>query len=85
MYEKAAALGDAAAMFNLGVLYENGRGVQRDLSEARRWFEKAAEAGDVTAMRNPLGSALPVLVPEAPAHTAPGTLARSFRAAIRSG
>ena len=51
-YEKAAAKGDASAMFNLGVLYHNGQGVAQDYAKAREWYEKAAAKGDESAMFN---------------------------------
>ena len=51
-YEKAAAKGDASAMFNLGVLYHNGQGVVQDYVKAREWYEKAAANGDASAMFN---------------------------------
>jgi hypothetical protein len=51
-YEKAAAKGDANAMFNLGVLYHNGQGVAQDYTKAREWYEKAAAKGDASAMFN---------------------------------
>ena len=51
-YEKAAAKGDASAMFNLGVLYHNGQGVAQDYTKAREWYEKAAAKGDASAMFN---------------------------------
>ena len=51
-YEKAAAKGDASAMFNLGVLYHNGQGVAQDYVKAREWYEKAAAEGDASAMFN---------------------------------
>src|SRR5262249_29651647 len=38
LYERAAAAGSAVSMNNLGVLYGNGRGVNRDYTEARRWY-----------------------------------------------
>jgi TPR repeat protein len=37
-------------MLRLGMLYEAGRGVERDYAEARRWYEKAADLGDWPAM-----------------------------------
>jgi len=51
-YEKAAAKGDASAMFNLGVLYHNGQGMAQDYVKARECYEKAAAAGDADAMFN---------------------------------
>ena len=40
-----AEKGDARAQFNIGYLYANGWGVQRDLAEAVKWYRKAAEQG----------------------------------------
>ena len=37
-------------MFNIGTLYDNGKGVQQDYAEAKRWYEKAAAAGLSNAM-----------------------------------
>ncbi|MFN3523590.1 MAG: peptidoglycan-binding protein [Phenylobacterium sp.] len=51
--KKAANLGHAPAQLYLGKLYEAGRfGVKKDLAEARRWTERAAEGGDRRAMHN---------------------------------
>lgn len=48
-----ANLGHAPAQFYLAKLYENGTGgVKKDLVEARRWTERAAEGGDPKAMHN---------------------------------
>ena len=52
LYRKAADLGYAIAQYNLGVCYENGRGVTRNYAEAVKWYTKAAEQGDVQAQRN---------------------------------
>jgi len=49
---KAAAAGNAEAMRNLGLLYQNGQGVAQDLSEAMKWYGKAADAGNMVAMYN---------------------------------
>ncbi|WP_408591282.1 hypothetical protein [Novosphingobium sp.] len=51
-YLQAAAMGYAAAMYNLGVLYENGQGVPQDYVQARRWYAQAAAKGDAVAMYN---------------------------------
>ncbi len=40
-----AAQGDAQAQFNLGVMYDNGKGVPQDYAEAIRWFRLAATQG----------------------------------------
>jgi localization factor PodJL len=50
---KAANLGYAPAEFYLAKLYETGEAsLKKDLGEARRWTERAAEAGDRKAMHN---------------------------------
>lgn len=50
---KAANQGYAPAQFYLAKLYENGEGgVSKDLTEARRWTERAAQGGDRKAMHN---------------------------------
>ena len=41
--------GDADAQFNLGFMYDNGRGVAQNDAEAVRWYRKAAEQGDAGA------------------------------------
>jgi len=37
-------------MMSLGFIYEVGQGVEADLDEARRWYERGAAAGDGIAM-----------------------------------
>ena len=50
---KSANLGYAPAEFFLAKLYENGEaGVKKDAVEARRWTQRAADAGDRKAMHN---------------------------------
>jgi len=50
---KSANLGYAPAQYKLSKLYENGQGgLRKDLAEARRWTERAAQAGDRLAMHN---------------------------------
>lgn len=44
--------GNAAARYNLGVLYDNGRGVAEDHAEAARWYRVAAEQGHAAAQNN---------------------------------
>ena len=41
LYEQACNGGDANGCFNLGVLYDNGQGVQQSQAKARRLYEKA--------------------------------------------
>ena len=48
-WKLAADQGFTRAAFNLGWMYENGRGVARDLAEAIRWYERAAAKGDEKA------------------------------------
>ncbi len=43
--------GDAGAMFNLGVCYDNGEGVAKDLKEAVRWYRAAADKGHADAKK----------------------------------
>ena len=35
-YRKAVAAGNALGMFNLGFMYENGRGIEKNVTEAIR-------------------------------------------------
>ena len=50
---KAANIGLPRAQFYLAKLYEVGEGgLKKDLVEARRWTERAATAGDASAMHN---------------------------------
>ncbi len=41
--------GSAAAQFLIGLMYEQGRGVPRDLAQAVMWYRRAAEQNDVYA------------------------------------
>ena len=47
-----AEQGDAAAQFNLGVIYDNGYGVEQSYKTAAKWYTLAAEQGDVSAQYN---------------------------------
>ena len=49
---QAAAQGDAAAQFNLGNMYKDGRGVRQDDAEAVRWYRQAAAQGYADAQAN---------------------------------
>ncbi len=44
-FKKAASMGDAAGYNNLGNLYENGEGVQKNLQRALEYHKKACELG----------------------------------------
>jgi localization factor PodJL len=48
--EQAALLGHPPAQLQLGELYKTGQGVNQDLSQARVWFRRAANGGNVLAM-----------------------------------
>jgi TPR repeat protein len=45
LYRKAAAQGNAKAMYNLGYMYHHGQGVVQDDATAEPWFQKAADKG----------------------------------------
>jgi TPR repeat protein/S1-C subfamily serine protease len=53
-----AEQGDAHAQYNLGIMYDEGRGVRQDYSEAVKWYRSAAEyrsavkRGDAVAQFN---------------------------------
>ena len=49
---KLANQGNAAAQFNLGVMYHQGQGVRQDYTQARQWFEKAASQDYAAAQFN---------------------------------
>jgi TPR repeat protein len=51
-YRKAADKGSTSAMVDLGVLLANGSGVPTDQAEARKLFERAAEAGNPRGVAN---------------------------------
>lgn len=49
-FAKAAFLGNAEAMYELGNNYSIGRGCRKDLAKAKYWLEKAAMNGNDTAL-----------------------------------
>jgi uncharacterized protein len=51
-YRKAADKGSTAAMVELGVLLATGSGVAKDQAQARKLFERAAEAGNARGVTN---------------------------------
>ncbi|MGJ4939682.1 tetratricopeptide repeat protein [Bradyrhizobium sp. HKCCYLS1011] len=51
-WRKAADKGSTSAMVELGVLYATGAGVARDEAQARKLFERAAEAGNPRGVSN---------------------------------
>ena len=48
-WKPLAEQGDAIAQFNLGLLYDNGKGVIEDDKEAVKWYRLAAEQGNASA------------------------------------
>ena len=51
-FSRAAEQGYADAQFNLGLMYVNGEGVEKDVVQAVELFKKAAEQGHVDAQNN---------------------------------
>src|SRR5258708_11721009 len=51
-WRKAADKGSSTAMVELGVLYGTGKGVAKDEAQARKLFERAAEAGNPRGVTN---------------------------------
>jgi TPR repeat protein len=53
LYKAAAEQGNEYAAYNLGQAYENGNSaVSRDLAEAIRWYQVAADAGVIAGQHN---------------------------------
>ena len=52
LYCKAAEQGDADAQFDLGVIYDIGEDVSRDVAQAVIWYRKAAGQGHPAAQNN---------------------------------
>ena len=51
-FQPLAKQGDADAQFNLGTMYEYGRGVPKNYKTAVKWYRLAAEQGNVYAHNN---------------------------------
>jgi len=49
MRRRAAEEGYASEQYNLGVMYQTGFGLPKDMARAREWFQKAADQNDVQA------------------------------------
>ena len=49
---KAAEQGYASAQYDLGRMYNDGKGVPQDFSQAAHWFSQAAEQGHATAQHS---------------------------------
>jgi hypothetical protein len=44
-FRPLAEQGNAIAQFNLGVMYQDGKGVPKDYAEAIKWYRRAADQG----------------------------------------
>ena len=51
-FRPLAEQGHAQAQFNLGLMYDNGKGVPQDYAEAVKWYRLAAEQGYAYAQFN---------------------------------
>jgi TPR repeat protein len=49
-YKSAAEQGEPMGMYNVGLLYQAGQGVDRDDAQALDWFRKSAAKGYASAM-----------------------------------
>ena len=52
LWQPIAEQGDASAQYNLGVMYEKGRGVPQGYAAAVTWWRKAADQGNASAQNN---------------------------------
>lgn len=50
-FMRRAEAGDAQSMYMVGMCYESGVRVEKDMSKAREWYTKAAENGNEAAKR----------------------------------
>ncbi|MEM7121717.1 MAG: SPOR domain-containing protein [Pseudomonadota bacterium] len=51
-WQPLAEQGNLEAQFGMGIIYENGRGIGRDYTEAAKWYAAAAEGGHPGAQFN---------------------------------
>lgn len=51
LFNRAAERNNAGAQRHLAMCYEEGKGVDKDLDEAKQWYEKAAANGDAEAAK----------------------------------
>lgn len=45
LFKKAAIKGSACAQFNYALCLENGKGTDKNLNEALKWYQKSADKG----------------------------------------
>jgi TPR repeat protein len=50
--QKSIEQGNPKGEIMLGIMYENGYGVEKDISQAMYWYEKAAAKGNADAKKN---------------------------------
>lgn len=48
-FRQAADQGNARAQMDMGIDYENGRGVEQDFGQALNWYRKSADQGNMAA------------------------------------
>jgi TPR repeat protein len=51
-FRALAEQGHASAQYNLGLMYDNGRGVTQDYKESAKWYRKSVEQGHAEAQYN---------------------------------
>jgi TPR repeat protein len=51
-FRALAEQGHASAQYNLGLMYDNGRGVTQDYKESVKWYRKSVEQGHASAQYN---------------------------------
>jgi len=44
--------GNVKAQYNTGLIYAWGKGARKDLSQAKKWYEKAAKQDNASAQYN---------------------------------
>lgn len=86
-FRRAADKGSTSAMVDLGAMYGTGSGVAQNPAEARKLFERAAQAGNVRAVTNlaALGGGAPVDPTEARSMLAKAAAANSAQAQFQLG
>ena len=62
LWHQAGELGHSGAYYNIGNAYMIGKGVQRDMEQARQFWEKAAMLGHVGASVKRLAAGLSVML-----------------------
>lgn len=52
LYKDVAEKGYPEAQFNVGLMYQYGRGVKKDFKQAVYWYQKAAKQGEAQSQTN---------------------------------